>query len=254
MDYDDDGSYLQHKRDPSLVIPIYWTASNNCWEIIFSIGRTPEHAKMASDRNLIFWDDISDGSEAPKHHVSGNASGNSDVCKDTTTVERDHTTTTGTQSRIRHFSLSDFEGCDAGPADSLIHHACLALSRVQNDNTNIDKNLNISDLFTKPVTAKGMDVVRSLPVDDTDQDLPPADAKFDKGCRDKVQASAATALHLEGVSCIGIHDGLRAGRGESDREGGDVNNIIRALSGSRGLSKRTVIGQIVYNVVNKHTD
>ena len=254
LDYDDDGSYLQHKRDPSLVIPIYWTASNNCWEIIFSIGRTPEHAKMASDRNLIFWDDISDGSEAPKHHVSGNASGDNNVCKDTTTVERDHTSTTGTQSRIRHFSLSDFEGCDAGPADSLIHHACLALSRVQHDNTNIDKNLNISDLFTKPVTAKGMDVVRSLPVDDTDQDLPPADAKFDKGCRDKVQASAATALHLEGVSCIGIHDGLRAGRGESDREGGDVNNIIRALSGSRGLSKRTVIGQIVYNVVNKRAD
>ena len=125
-------------------------------------------------------------------------------------------------------------------ANLLIHHACLALSRVHNDTTNIDKTLNNSNLFTKTGTAK---------------EIPPtAYPTFAEGCRDKVQASAATALHLEGVSCIGIHDGLRAGRGQTDREGGDVTNIIKALTSCRGLPKRTVIGQIVYNVVNKPAD
>ena len=35
LDFNDDESFLIHKRDPSLVIPIYWAEDNNCWEIIF---------------------------------------------------------------------------------------------------------------------------------------------------------------------------------------------------------------------------
>ena len=58
LGWEDEDSYIHDKSGHE--IPIYWAQHHNAWEVTFSLGDTPHHARRASDTNQLW-----EGATAP---------------------------------------------------------------------------------------------------------------------------------------------------------------------------------------------
>jgi len=123
------------------------------------------------------------------------------------------------------------------------------IARWEIETHRIDTADNISDLFTKSVTAAEM-ILEEFLTGHTEKDLPMQAAKFTNikpGEKSSLAYRICDSTHIEtreqGVSGLGQKESAQSGRGP-DEDDSDVTNIVRALSDLRGLPKRTVIGKL----------
>jgi hypothetical protein len=132
------------------------------------------------------------------------------------------------------------------------------VSRWEIETHRVDTTVNLSDLMTKCVTSKEMSMEDML-TGYTNDPLPTATGKFPASGKEERKSLAYPREEdrLPGVTGMGnptssgrdeVNDSEVANRAISDDS--DVYNIVKALSGLRGLPKRTVIGKVCI-VLNK---